>query len=167
MLRRSLSSRAFRTRPSRARSQIGYACSIKLPHDTHFNQPWILVAGAAVCFGGTVACSADQPQSPLEQEIAVLREQAFARGLACGSSLPCKNEIEPTEDEVINWSSTHSVSTKLHQAESVEQIEELVREYHSSKTKLRVVGSALSPNGLGLRYLFAILKPRVNQDWIL
>lgn len=52
---------------------------------------------------------------------------------------------------VSNWSGTHEVQTRhFHQPESLDQLERVVDEAHRSKTRIRPVGSGLSPNGIGL-----------------
>ncbi|KAK7267145.1 hypothetical protein RIF29_19809 [Crotalaria pallida] len=52
---------------------------------------------------------------------------------------------------VSNWSGTHEVQTRnFHQPESLDQLESLVREANEKKTRIRPVGSGLSPNGIGL-----------------
>ncbi len=48
-----------------------------------------------------------------------------------------------------NWSGTHSTMVHVHYPESVEEIEDLVAQAHSNSSKLRPLGSALSPNALG------------------
>eukprot|EP00316_Scyphosphaera_apsteinii_P004299 CAMPEP_0119314704 /NCGR_PEP_ID=MMETSP1333-20130426/33735_1 /TAXON_ID=418940 /ORGANISM="Scyphosphaera apsteinii, Strain RCC1455" /LENGTH=512 /DNA_ID=CAMNT_0007319875 /DNA_START=93 /DNA_END=1631 /DNA_ORIENTATION=- len=56
-----------------------------------------------------------------------------------------------TGQEVSNWSSTHSACPALYfQPDSPDEIDRIVQTMHQAKQKLRVVGSALSPNGLGL-----------------
>ena len=108
---------------------------------------WLL---AALSAGGVaVACCEADSQTPLELELADLQSKAFALGLS-NTGIPAPS-TESTEDDVINWSSTHAVNTTIHQAESVKEVEALVRAHHKAGHKLRVVGSALSPNGLGLR----------------
>lgn len=68
-------------------------------------------------------------------------------------------EAKPEEEEedadettsVVNWSGTHSVdvlSTNYHEPETVAQVEQIVKLCHESGTKVRPVGSALSPNGI-------------------
>ncbi|CAM9146305.1 unnamed protein product [Phaeothamnion confervicola] len=53
--------------------------------------------------------------------------------------------------QVENWSSTHKVMTKaLMRPESTEEAERLVAEAFADGRKLRIVGSALSPNGIAL-----------------
>jgi L-galactono-1,4-lactone dehydrogenase len=55
------------------------------------------------------------------------------------------------ETVITNWSGTHSVTTnRFYQVESTEQLEQLIAKAHEVGQKIRVVGSALSPNGLGL-----------------
>ena len=57
---------------------------------------------------------------------------------------------EDTSETIVNWSATHSVTTEcLHQPETVEELEALVQASHAAGRKLRVVGSAISPNGFG------------------
>lgn len=52
--------------------------------------------------------------------------------------------------ELINWSGTHTVETKrYYQPETIEELKALVKNAHIRRRKLRPVGSALSPNGLG------------------
>lgn len=53
--------------------------------------------------------------------------------------------------ELINWSGTHSVtSTRYYTPENLEQLKDLVAGCHERGEPIRPVGSALSPNGLGL-----------------
>lgn len=52
---------------------------------------------------------------------------------------------------VSNWSGTHEVQTRVfHQPENIRQLENVVKEAHEKKTRIRPVGSGLSPNGIGL-----------------
>lgn len=52
---------------------------------------------------------------------------------------------------VSNWSGTHEVQTRnFQQPEHLEQLEEVVKEAQEKKTRIRPVGSGLSPNGIGL-----------------
>ena len=52
---------------------------------------------------------------------------------------------------MVNWSGTHTCyPVKVYEPESVSEIEGIVKAHHESGAKLRVVGSALSPNGIGL-----------------
>lgn len=48
-----------------------------------------------------------------------------------------------------NWSATHDVTAKaVFQPESTAELEHVVSKCHEAKQKIRVVGSALSPNGI-------------------
>jgi L-galactono-1,4-lactone dehydrogenase len=52
---------------------------------------------------------------------------------------------------VSNWSGTHEVQTRVfHQPENLQQLENVVKEAHDKKARIRPVGSGLSPNGIGL-----------------
>ena len=58
---------------------------------------------------------------------------------------------EETEESIVNWSGTHGCTPKkLHEPETVEEVEELVRKCHDQGRRLRPVGNALSPNGIAL-----------------
>lgn len=55
-------------------------------------------------------------------------------------------------ETIVNWSATHSVETRaFHEPDSLEEVAKLVAAAHSTKSKLRVVGSCISPNGIGFR----------------
>ncbi|XP_071720222.1 L-galactono-1,4-lactone dehydrogenase, mitochondrial [Rutidosis leptorrhynchoides] len=52
---------------------------------------------------------------------------------------------------VVNWSGTHEVQTKVFlQPESLEELENIVKDANEKKQKIRPIGSGLSPNGIGL-----------------
>jgi len=57
---------------------------------------------------------------------------------------------QPRERQtLINWSGTHQVITKkLWEPESLAELEQLVINSHMARTKLRVTGAGLSPNGI-------------------
>lgn len=60
-------------------------------------------------------------------------------------------EEEVELHEIVNWSGTHSVETgRYYQPENLDELKALVHRAHLRKEKLRPIGSALSPNGLGL-----------------
>ena len=60
-----------------------------------------------------------------------------------------KKPVEPEEQDLVNWSGTHKVSTSRYfTPETLEELEAIVKHSHETKQKLRPVGSALSPNGL-------------------
>lgn len=53
---------------------------------------------------------------------------------------------------LINWSGTHECTVgHLYQPESLAELETVVREAHSRASKLRCVGSGLSPNGIAFQ----------------
>ncbi|CAA7388563.1 unnamed protein product [Spirodela intermedia] len=53
---------------------------------------------------------------------------------------------------VSNWSGTHEVHTRVFlQPETLGELEAVVKEAHEKKSKIRPVGSGLSPNGIGLQ----------------
>lgn len=55
------------------------------------------------------------------------------------------------QDTITNWSNTHHAKPKrLFLPETEAEVETFIRAAHDSGQKLRVVGSALSPNGLAL-----------------
>eukprot|EP00903_Cladosiphon_okamuranus_P019157 g17620.t1 len=71
--------------------------------------------------------------------------------LGLGTRCQEQTQEEDDETEIENWSSTHSVKTKAYlQPESAEEVESILREAHKSGKRIRVVGNALSPNGIGL-----------------
>lgn len=56
---------------------------------------------------------------------------------------------EPIEEDLVNWSGTHECHVKrFFQPETVPELELLVQHAHEQGTKLRCVGSGLSPNAL-------------------
>ena len=76
-------------------------------------------------------------------------EAVAARLAAIEESLAPGGDDEGTET-VVNWSATHTVETKkLHQPETLAELEALVACAHADGRKLRVLGSAISPNGIG------------------
>ena len=65
-------------------------------------------------------------------------------------SLPKDLQGEP-DVEVFNWSMTHSVTAKrMFQPESPEEVQRLLEACDAAGQRVRVVGSAISPNGIGL-----------------
>jgi len=69
-----------------------------------------------------------------------------------GSSI--LEEEEKEEEEVVtivNFSGTHAAATPcFHLPETLAELESVVRVAHTTGQRLRVVGSGLSPNGIGL-----------------
>ena len=65
-------------------------------------------------------------------------------------SLPKDLQGEP-DVEVFNWSMTHNVTAKrMFQPESPEEVQRLLEACDAAGQRVRVVGSAISPNGIGL-----------------
>ena len=63
---------------------------------------------------------------------------------------PDGEDGEESAETIVNWSATHEVETKkLHQPETIAELEALVASAHAAGRKLRVLGSAISPNGIG------------------
>ncbi|EDQ86918.1 uncharacterized protein MONBRDRAFT_38173 [Monosiga brevicollis MX1] len=61
------------------------------------------------------------------------------------------DDDEMHEMEIVNWSGTHrAVTRNFFQPVTVAEVEAIVRRAHETGQRLRVVGSSLSPNGLGL-----------------
>ncbi len=53
--------------------------------------------------------------------------------------------------QVFNWSGTHSViAKKFLRPESTAEVADIIKDAHASGQQIRVVGNALSPNGIGL-----------------
>ena len=79
---------------------------------------------------------------------------AFALSEPASSSRALPAELEAlseTDAVVTNWSGTHSASPSAYfTPDSLPMVERIVQLMSDAKRKLRVVGSALSPNGLGL-----------------
>jgi len=61
-----------------------------------------------------------------------------------------KPAAAPSNERWSNWSNNHAYSpSKTLRPDSLQQVQELVREHHAKGENLRCVGSGLSPNGLG------------------
>lgn len=80
-------------------------------------------------------------------------------GEALANSLPsprasaaaCEEEEGQDETCIVNFSGTHEATTSTFLCpESLEELEAVVRAAHATGQRLRVVGSGLSPNGIGL-----------------
>lgn len=74
----------------------------------------------------------------------------FARADAeMGLSQAARAPVVADEQELVNWSGTHSVhTTRYYQPETLDELKAVVAAAHESGQKLRPVGSALSPNAL-------------------
>ncbi len=56
-----------------------------------------------------------------------------------------------TEQQLTNWSSTHSASpSRLYEPKSSQEVVRVLQHFHEKKKRLRPVGTALSPNGIGM-----------------
>jgi len=98
-------------------------------------------------------------QEPVARAAAIVGAVA-AGGLSLygysAASAPALLEAAPLPDEsdvvvMTNWSATHEVKTSIFkQPDTQEELEAVIAEAHSKGQRLRVVGSALSPNGIGL-----------------
>lgn len=56
-----------------------------------------------------------------------------------------------TDQQVTNWSSTHSSSpARIYEPHNAQECLQVLQVFHNRKQKIRPVGTALSPNGLGL-----------------
>ena len=79
--------------------------------------------------------------------LSVLAQGCFAKADfddSCGVSYS-------TEQQITNWSSTHSASPRrLYEPKSSQEVLRVLQHFHKTKKKLRPVGTALSPNGIGL-----------------
>jgi len=83
-----------------------------------------------------------------------------AAAVASGATLLATTQAEPSlpkelqgeaDVEVFNWSMTHSVTAKRYfQPESPEEVQRLLEACDAAGQRVRVVGSAISPNGIGL-----------------
>jgi len=72
-------------------------------------------------------------------------------GLSPGGGDATPRQVGRRGEVVSNWSGTHEARPALLYApESEEDVEAIVREAHRAGRRLRAVGGALSPNGLGL-----------------
>ena len=78
-------------------------------------------------------------------------EEVLGVNAASGGEKEGEEEEEgSTAETIINWSATHEITTKcLHQPESLQELQQLVEASHAAGRRLRVVGSTLSPNGIG------------------
>lgn len=109
------------------------------------------VAAAAFAAAAQVAldapCRASEAQAG--SSLTSILQEVAARLEAIEQTLSPPDSDDGAET-IVNWSATHSVETmKLHQPESIAELEALVASAHASGRKLRVLGSAISPNGIG------------------
>ena len=56
-----------------------------------------------------------------------------------------------TNQMITNWSSTHTCHpSRIYYPTTAEDVQTVLKEYHTKKKKIRVIGTALSPNGIGM-----------------
>ena len=52
---------------------------------------------------------------------------------------------------IANWSNNHSCAPQtVYEPSSAQEVSRILRKYHEKKEKIRPVGTALSPNGIGM-----------------
>lgn len=91
--------------------------------------------------GRVAACSAAAATAG-----AALAFRSHAQSLLLAATSEAEEDVE-----VCNWSGTHSSTAKLYfQPDSPEAVQRLIEAFDAAKRRIRVVGSALSPNGIGL-----------------
>jgi hypothetical protein len=74
-----------------------------------------------------------------------------AAAVKAAAVTPADSADESDETILVNWSGTHSASTPIfHEPETVTELERVIAECHAVGARVRVVGSAISPNGIGL-----------------
>ena len=71
------------------------------------------------------------------------------------SNSSCESDINGVSYEkgnaLTNWSETHSCSpARIYEPKSAQEVCRVLENHHSTRTKIRAVGTALSPNGLGM-----------------
>lgn len=73
-----------------------------------------------------------------------------ATAAAAAASPRARSEDDDGVDRVFNWSGTHSCAPReVQEPQSLDEIVAAVQRAHATKTRLRPIGNALSPNGLG------------------
>ena len=136
-LRRTAARRSFSTPTARSPRQV---CGRRLGLGVAVGAAF--AAGAELALGGGAGAKA-------EGSVKSQLEAVVARLAAIEESLSPGGDDDGTET-IVNWSATHTVETKkLHQPETLAELEALVASAHGAGRKLRVLGSALSPNGIG------------------
>jgi len=97
---------------------------------------------------------------------------ALAQAAACQDAADEDDEEgEEGEDEALvmtNWSGTHSCTpSRVYHPETSAEVAALLKEHHAKGAKLRVVGSGLSPNGIGLGDSGAAMLNLAHLDKVL
>ncbi|KAF8071296.1 hypothetical protein HT031_001379 [Scenedesmus sp. PABB004] len=118
-------------------------------------------AGGAA--GGARRCASGGAGADAEAQSAARRVGkllAAALPLSAGGALwwrstaqphgPSPRQVPASGETVVNWSATHTAQpTRFYQPESQEDVEAIVADCAAARRRLRVVGSGLSPNGVG------------------
>ncbi len=125
----------FRHTTSNVRSvSSSTSCLLSSPNNLWVRSPWSAIA-AIVCAPVLYAANSLWLSAPTNADNSE-------------NQLPEADTIE-----LVNWSGTHVVSTdRYYTPESLDELKALVRDCHERSLPLRPVGSALSPNGLGLNH---------------
>lgn len=98
-----------------------------------------VAAGMSVLSAGVAKVNFTFPVSCVSNEESVTSRQSYV------------NEEDASDIEIVNWSATHACRPATYmEPHSLEEVTALLCDAHRKGTKLRVVGSAISPNGLGL-----------------
>jgi len=82
------------------------------------------------------------------------------------SSKPPALSYEKETTDVINWSGTHKITIdndKLWEPETVQDVEDFVRECHRRGQAIRPIGSSLSPNGIALNSAGMIQMANIDR----
>jgi L-galactono-1,4-lactone dehydrogenase len=76
------------------------------------------------------------------------------------------NDDTDTTTDVINWSGTHKVTIankNYWEPESVQEVEEIIKQCHQWGRTVRPIGSSLSPNGIALNAAGMISMANVDR----
>lgn len=69
----------------------------------------------------------------------------------CDSGIDATGVTYETGHELTNWSATHSCRpNRIYEPKSAQEVCRVLESHHKNKQKIRPVGTALSPNGIGL-----------------
>jgi len=92
------------------------------------------------------------------QALAAVGATLVALGLSLEDRTEC--EMDPSDKTGVsfetgqvftNWSATHTANPRrVYEPKSAQEVSRVLESHHASKTKIRPVGTALSPNGIGL-----------------
>lgn len=115
---------------------IVHPCAIGPPTPTHPRSNRVTLTWRPPLMGGGHA-AANQTLFC----ISALGSALFLHGVS--------GDTDEEADEFLNWSATHSSRPRsVFVPSSEDEVERIVQEHHEQGAKLRVIGSALSPNGI-------------------